>query len=65
MVKEPLAKDPTWKILADSQITMLLNGSLNLVPCFREALAAIIKEEQSVVPINVTNPSQGLMVLDE
>ena len=65
MMKEPLAEDPTWKTLAGCQITMPLIGLLNLVSRFRGTLVAIIKEEQPVVRINFTNPSQGPAVLHE
>ena len=66
IIIEPIAKDSTWQVPPDCQITLPLARLLKLVPRFTKIVAAIFsKGELRVVHINFTNSTQGPAIMDE
>ena len=64
--KTKATEDLAWRALTDCQITMSLDGLLQLVPQFMETITTILRKEQlSQAPINFTNPSEGPTVMDD
>ena len=62
---EPIEEDPIWQALVGCQITMPLRGFLNLVPPFKELVAAMVrKEEWPITPINFAQSNEGSTILD-